>query len=143
MRKMKRAPPHGASAIHEPTCGGATGFPLPHGEGKRVPPECCSGALEGVQARFPRGARKIPRREEASSCHTEGSLAAALDVKIVALQVFRKADEEHRTASGTARTTTGERDKAFGPVNVFRNSVMKMAWRVFRKEPEQFAKLDF
>jgi hypothetical protein len=66
-----------------------------------------------------------------------------LDDQITALDDLRKADEEHSKESGNAQKATDERDKAFEPVNAFRNSVMKIARRVFRKEPEQLSKLDF
>jgi hypothetical protein len=66
-----------------------------------------------------------------------------LDGQLTALETLRKANEEHTKESGNAQKATDERDKAFVPVNAFRNSVMKIARRVFRKEPEQLAKLDF
>jgi hypothetical protein len=66
-----------------------------------------------------------------------------LDDQLTALEDLRKADEEHSKESGNAQKATDERDKAFVPVNAFRNSVMKIARRVFRKEPEQLSKLDF
>lgn len=72
-----------------------------------------------------------------------GYTAAVLDAEIVKLDNVRKADEEHSVESGNAQKATDDRDKAFTPVNAFRNSVLKIARRVFRKEPEQLSKLDF
>jgi len=72
-----------------------------------------------------------------------GYTAQVLDDQIAALETLRKADEDHSKESGNAQKATDERDKAFAPVNAFRNSVMKIARRVFRKEPEQLSKLDF
>ena len=72
-----------------------------------------------------------------------GYTPAVLDAQLTALETLRKADEEHSKESGNAQLATDERDKAFEPVNAFRNSVMKIARRVFRTEPEQLSKLDF
>lgn len=84
------------------------------------------------------------KKAEHSALMTKvGYTAASLDAEIAALETLRKADEDHSKESGNAQKATDERDKAFVPVNTFRNSVMKIARRVFRTEPEQLTNLDF
>ena len=73
----------------------------------------------------------------------KGYDAAALDEQLAALEALREADEEQARLTGDAKKATTERRQAVAPIQKFRSDVRRVARRVFRKQPEQLAKLDF
>ena len=68
---------------------------------------------------------------------------ATLDGHLAALKVLSDADEAQASLIGEAQKATAERRDAVAPVQKFQSDLRRVARRVFRKEPEQLAKLDF
>ena len=68
---------------------------------------------------------------------------AELQAEIDALKALSDAVGAQARLAGDAQQSTKDRNSAVQPVRAYRSNLLKIARRVFRKEPAQLRKLDF
>ena len=68
---------------------------------------------------------------------------AELQAELDALKALSNADEAQARLAGDAQQATEDLNTAVQPVRAYRTNLLKIARRVFRKEPAQLRKLDF